>query len=254
MSNPYSLEGKRVIVTGAGSGMGQATAVHAVADGAAVALFDISEKGLAQTLEMLPDGANATTHCCDLTSWEEVETAVGKAIGALGGLDAVCNVAGGDAPAPFWEQTLEYWHSLIDMNLWSTLHMCRATVPTLMEQKSGRIVNVASDAGRVGSKGEVVYSAAKGGVIALTKSLARELAPYTVGVNCVSPGPTRTGAWFHAEKTIPKLLEALVRSIPLRRPAEPHEQAQAIAFFASDASLYITGQVLSVSGGLNMAD
>ncbi len=131
--------------------------------------------------------------------------------------------------------------------------MCRATVPLLIAQESGTIVNVASDAGRVGSKGETVYAAAKGGVIALTKSLAREVAPYSVTVNCVCPGPTLTPLLQAEMESTPKLIDKLVRAIPLRRVADPSEPAGVVAFLASSAASYMTGQTVSVSGGLTMA-
>jgi len=130
--------------------------------------------------------------------------------------------------------------------------MTRATVPILMEQGAGTIVNVASDAGRVGSKGETVYAAAKGGVMALTKSLAREMAPYSVTVNCVCPGPMMTPLLQAEMESTPKLIEKLVRAIPLRRVGQPEDVAALITFLASDAANYMTGQVISVSGGLTM--
>jgi 2-hydroxycyclohexanecarboxyl-CoA dehydrogenase len=129
--------------------------------------------------------------------------------------------------------------------------VCRAVVPLFLEQEHGRIVMTASDAGRVGSKGETVYATAKGGIMALTKSLAREVAPH-VTVNCLCPGPTRTPLYEQEAVDNPKLMERLERAIPLRRIAEPEDQARALAFLASDASAYMTGQVLSVSGGLTM--
>jgi 2-hydroxycyclohexanecarboxyl-CoA dehydrogenase len=170
----------------------------------------------------------------------------------LGGVDALVNVAGWDEPAPFWEQSMEMWHKLIDVNLWTNLHMTRATLPFLMKQEFGSIVNVSSDAGRVGSKGETVYAAAKGGIIALTKSLAREMAPYQIRVNAVCPGPVRTALLEQEMADNPKLIEKLIRAVPLRRVGEPEDVAPLLAFFACDESSYITGQVISVSGGLTM--
>lgn len=251
MTNP-TLSGKRLFITGAASGMGRSLAEIAVQQGASVALFDINATGLAETVARL-DGGKVVPLEVDLTDWSAVDTAVKTAADELGGVDSLCNVAGWDEPGRFWEQSLEFWEKIIAINLWSNLYMTRATVPILMAQESGSIVNVASDAGRVGSKGETVYAAAKGGVIALTKSLAREMAPYSVTVNCVCPGPMMTPLLEAEIELTPKLIEKLVRAIPLRRVAEPNEVAAVAAFLASDAAAYMTGQVVSVSGGLTMS-
>jgi 2-hydroxycyclohexanecarboxyl-CoA dehydrogenase len=233
--------------------MGRALAQLAAGQGASVGLVDINAAGLAETAQLLNGAPDVLTVTTDLTVWDEVEAAVDGVAARFDGLDAVCNVAGWDEPSPFWEQPLEFWQKIIAVNLWSALHVCRAAVPILMAQRSGTIVNVASDAGRVGSKGETVYAAAKGGVIALTKSLARELAPHAVTVNCVCPGPTMTPLLEAEMELTPKLIEKLVRAIPLRRVADPEDPAAVVAFFASEAAGYMTGQTVSVSGGLTMA-
>jgi len=246
-----TLKDKRIIITGAASGLGRALAIMAAADGAHMALMDINAEGLDETLGMLGD-ATAFAIVADITDWNAVESGVKEATAQLGHLDAVCNVAGWDEPGRFWEQSLEFWEKIVAINLWGTLYMCRATVPILLEQGSGTIVNVASDAGRVGSKGETVYAAAKGGVMALTKSLAREMAPFNITVNCVCPGPMMTPLLQAEMESTPKLIEKLIRAIPLRRVAEPSDAASLISFLASDAASYMTGQVISVSGGLTM--
>ena len=246
-----SLRDKRVIITGAASGLGRALSVMAVEQGAHVALMDINASGLDETVGMLGD-ATVVSIVADISDWNSVEVGVKEAVAGLGGLDAVCNVAGWDEPGRFWEQPLDFWEKIIAINLWGTLYMTRATVPILMEQGAGTIVNVASDAGRVGSKGETVYAAAKGGVMALTKSLAREMAPYSVTVNCVCPGPMMTPLLQAEMESTPKLIEKLVRAIPLRRVGQPEDVAALITFLASDAANYMTGQVISVSGGLTM--
>ena len=246
-----SLRDKRVIITGAASGLGRALSVMAVEQGAHVALMDINASGLDETVGMLGD-ATVVSIVADISDWNSVEAGVTEAVSGLGGLDAVCNVAGWDEPGRFWEQPLDFWEKIIAINLWGTLYMTRATVPILMEQGAGTIVNVASDAGRVGSKGETVYAAAKGGVMALTKSLAREMAPYSVTVNCVCPGPMMTPLLQAEMESTPKLIEKLVRAIPLRRVGQPEDVAALITFLASDAANYMTGQVISVSGGLTM--
>lgn len=246
-----TLRGKKVIITGAASGMGRSLAQLAVEQGATVALLDINEAGLKETVDSVAEG-KATAVVTDLTDWESVEAGVARSVEALGGLDAVCNVAGWDVPGRFWEQSLDFWEKVVNINLWGVLYMYRATIPILREQGSGTVVNVASDAGRVGSKGETVYAAAKGGVIALTKSLARELASSGVTTNCVCPGPMMTPLFEAELESDPKLTEKLVRAIPMRRVADPAEPAGVVAFLASDAASYMTGQVVSVSGGLTM--
>jgi 2-hydroxycyclohexanecarboxyl-CoA dehydrogenase len=252
MDESFHLTGRRILITGAASGMGRCFAQLAAADGAHVGLLDLNGAGLEETLTSLEGDGRRIAVTVDLADWPATEAAIANVRDALGGFDAVCNVAGWDGPGRFWEQPYEMWQKLIAINLWSALHVCRATVPDLIAQESGTIVNVSSDAGRVGSKGETVYAAAKGGIIALTKSLARELAPYKVTVNCVCPGPTMTPLLEQEMIDNPKLIEKLIRAIPMRRAAEPVDQARAIAFFASEASSYITAQVLSVSGGLTM--
>jgi 2-hydroxycyclohexanecarboxyl-CoA dehydrogenase len=252
MDPSFSLAGRRILITGAASGMGRAFAQLAAADDAHVGLLDLNAGGLDETVASLTGNGTHQAAAADLSDWSATENAVAELRGRLGGFDAVCNIAGWDAPGRVWEQPYELWQKLIGVNLWSTLHVCRATMPDLVAQESGTIVNVASDAGRVGSKGETIYAAAKGGVMAFTKSAARELAPHKVTVNCICPGPTMTPLLEQEMLDNPKLIEKLVRAIPLRRAADPIDQARVIAFFASDAAGYCTGQILSVSGGLTM--
>lgn len=252
MAQEITLSGKKLLITGAASGMGRSFARLANAQGAHIALFDRNAEGLAEVKTQLANSGQVFTYPGDLVSWEHVESSVNDAVKNLGGVDALVNVAGWDEPAPFWEQSLEMWHKLIDVNLWTNLHMTRAALPFLMKQEFGSIVNVSSDAGRVGSKGETVYAAAKGGIIALTKSLAREMAPYKVRVNVVCPGPVRTALLEQEMADNPKLIEKLIKAVPLRRVGEPEDIAPMLAFFACDESSYITGQVISISGGLTM--
>jgi 2-hydroxycyclohexanecarboxyl-CoA dehydrogenase len=253
MDDSFSLTGRRILITGAASGMARSFAGLAAADGAHVGLLDRNAEGLEETLAGLTGDGRRIAVGVDLGDWPATEAAIAQVREVLGGFDAICNVAGWDAPGRFWEQPYEMWERLINVNLWSTLNVCRATVPDLVAQESGTIVNVASDAGRVGSKGETVYAAAKGGVMAFTKSAARELAPFKVTVNCICPGPTWTPLLEQEQADNPKLIEKLVRAIPLRRAADPIDQARVIAFFASEAAGYVTGQILSVSGGLTMS-
>jgi 2-hydroxycyclohexanecarboxyl-CoA dehydrogenase len=164
-------------------------------------------------------------------------------------VDAIVNAAGWDRIEPFVNNTPEFMNKVMQINLMGPITLTQALLPTMIQAGSGKIVNVASDAGRVGSMGETVYAAAKGGMIAFTKSLAREMARYQIHVNCVCPGPTDTPL-FHAQPD--KLKEALIKAIPFKRLAMPEETANAILFFASEDSNYVTAQIMSVSGGLTM--
>ncbi len=158
-------------------------------------------------------------------------------------------MAGWSRTEPFVNNTQDFWDKMVSLNFYGPIKMCKAFVPGMFEQGFGRIVNVASDAGRVGSLGETVYSGAKGGVIGFTKGLAREGARYNVTVNCVCPGPTDTPLMAPVPE---KITQAFIRATPMRRLAQPYELANAILFFASDRASFCTGQVLSVSGGLTM--
>jgi 2-hydroxycyclohexanecarboxyl-CoA dehydrogenase len=162
------------------------------------------------------------------------------------------NCAGWDRTAPFLSSTPEFADKVVAINYLGQVHICQAFLPAMVEAgRGGRIVNIASDAGRVGSSGETIYAGAKGGVIAMSKSLAREMARHAITVNVVCPGPTDTPLFRSGVDE--NLKQALIRAIPLRRLAQPAEIAAAVLFFASDEAAYITGQVLSVSGGLTMA-
>jgi 2-hydroxycyclohexanecarboxyl-CoA dehydrogenase len=166
-----------------------------------------------------------------------------------GPADILVNAAGWGRTAPFWEGTPDFWNKIIALNFVGPMTLTKALLPAMMERNQGKIINVASDAGRVGSLGETVYSGAKGGLIAFTKALAREVARYKVNVNCVCPGPTDTPLMAAVPD---KVKDALTKAIPLRRLGQPQEVAEAIVFFSGPGSDYVTGQVLSVSGGLTM--
>jgi len=174
---------------------------------------------------------------------------VKQAQDALGQIDILVNNAGWDVIEPFWKNTPEFWDKVIDTNYKSVIYCSRAVLDGMMENNRGKIINVASDAGRVGSSGETVYAGAKGGVIAFTKSLAREVARFNINVNCICPGPTDTPLYQGQSE---KIKMALEKAIPLKRVATPDDIAGAAVFFASSLSDYITGQILSVSGGLTM--
>lgn len=242
------FDGKSVLVTGAGSGIGAATARAFASSGAHVHVTDMNAAaGEAVAQEIRTAGGSASFHALDVTSRENAQ-ALG---GTIDKLDILVNAAGWDIIQPFMENTPDYWDKIIAINYLGPVAVTRAFLPALMASGAGRIVNIASDAGRVGSSGETVYAGAKGGIIAFTKSLAREMTRKGVRVNCVCPGPTDTPL-FAAQGE--KIREALINAIPMKRLAQPGEIADAVLFFASDRSSFCTGQVLSVSGGLTMVD
>lgn len=246
------MEGQSVIVTGGASGIGKATAFLLARQGARVYVGDIDEEGgrkaasdgAAQrlTIEYLP---------LDLTDPSSIDVFTAAIHQRVECVDGLVNGAGWDQIQPFLENPPEMWDRVIAINLMGAIRLTRGVLPPMVAARAGKIVNISSDAGRVGSMGETVYAAAKGGLIAFTKSLARELARYQINVNCVCPGPTDTPLF---QRQPERMKEALTRAIPFRRIAQPIEIAQAVLFFASSRSDYITGQVLSVSGGLTMAD
>ena len=245
------FDGKTAVVTGAASGIGRATAEAFAQAGAHVLLADINDElGEAVAAALGAQGCGADYFHVDITDAQSIEAFRQAAIAKRGKVDIVANVAGWGKTEPFVENKPEFWRKLIDLNFLGTVMVTRAFVDGMMERRSGRIVTVASDAGRVGSLGETVYSGTKGGVIAFTKALAREMARYDVTVNCVCPGPTDTPLMAAVPD---KIREAFARVTPMRRLAKPSEIADAILFFAGPQAQFVTGQVLSVSGGLTMA-
>ena len=245
------LEAKRAVVTGAASGIGRATA-HALARaGARVFVADLDEAGGDQTCQAVREaGGEADFVSLDVTDDESIAALADAVLGRGAAPDVVVNAAGWDRVEPFLDNSVEFMERIVRLNLLGTVKVAKAFLPAMVDAGTGAVVNVASDAGRVGSSGETVYAGAKGGIIAFTKSLAREMAPHGIRVNCVCPGPTDTPLF----RSLPeKLQAALTRAIPFRRLARPEEIADAILFFASPRSDFITGQVLSVSGGLTMA-
>lgn len=246
-----NFNGKTAVVTGAASGIGRATAEAFAHAGARVLLADINdESGEAIAAALNAQGCGAEYFHVDITDAQSLEAFRQAALANGGSVDIVANVAGWGKTEPFVENKPEFWRKLIDLNFLGTVMVTRAFVDGMMAQRSGRIVCVASDAGRVGSLGETVYSGTKGGVIAFVKALAREMARYDVTVNCVCPGPTDTPLMAAVPD---KIKEAFARVTPMRRLARPSEVADAILFFAGPQSQFVTGQVLSVSGGLTMA-
>jgi 2-hydroxycyclohexanecarboxyl-CoA dehydrogenase len=249
--------GRTVVVTGGGGGIGGASCRRFGAEGARVAVLDVNlETAQATAAAVNAAGGTAAAFRCDITDRASVDAAVAGVRSELGPIDVLVNNAGWDIFRPFTKTAPADWERLIAINLVGALHMHHAVLPGMVERRSGRIVNVSSDAARVGSSGEAVYAACKGGLVAFSKTLAREHARHGITVNVVCPGPTQTALFedYKAGAGNPeKLIEAFTRSIPLGRIGQPDDLPGAILFFASDDAGYVTGQVLSVSGGLTMA-
>jgi len=245
-----------VIVTGGGGGIGGATCRRFAAEGAKVAVFDLNLQA-AETVAaaIRAQGGKAQAYACDIADRATVDAAVAATEAALGPIDVLVNNAGWDVFLPFTKTVPAQWEKLIAINLVGALNMHHAVLPGMVARRAGRIVNVSSDAARVGSSGEAVYAACKGGLVAFSKTIAREHARHGITVNVVCPGPTDTALFdgFKQGAANPeKLVEAFTRSIPLGRIGQPDDLPGAIAFFASSDAGFVTGQVLSVSGGLTM--
>jgi 2-hydroxycyclohexanecarboxyl-CoA dehydrogenase len=247
------LAGKVAIVTGGAQGIGRAIAMRLVEEGARVAIADIQEVVAAETARQLTTAAGeAIAVQLDVTSLESATAAVQEVERAFGRIDILINNAGWDKLEPFIESTPETWDKVIAINFRGVLHCCKAVIPKMQMRGGGKIVSISSDAGRVGSMGEAVYSGCKGAIIAFSKTLARELARNKINVNVVCPGPTETALLHGVMDNQPKVLEAMKRGIPMRRLGQPEDLGGAVAFLASSDADYVTGQVLSVSGGLTM--
>lgn len=242
------------MVTGAARGIGAAIAAGLAGAGATVAVCDLDEAGAVAVADEVAgrSGVKSAGVRLDVADGASVRAAVARVREVLGEVDVLVNNAGIDVIEPFVDSREATWDRLLAVNLKGPIQCAHAVVPGMLERGHGRIVNIASDAGRVGSSGEVVYSAAKGGVIAFTKALARETAAKGVSVNCVCPGPTETALLGQVAEASPKLYAALSRAVPMRRTAVPADIAPAVVFLAGAGAGYITGQTLSVSGGLTM--
>lgn len=248
-----TLKDRVAIVTGGAGGIGRATCLALAAQGASITVADLDEaRAQAVAAEIEAAGGRALPVKVDVASGPSTRAMVGAAIGRFGRVDVLVNNAGWDKIERFVDSTEETWDKVLAINLKGQILCARAVLDDMIARGSGRIVNVASDAGRVGSSGECVYGAAKGGVIAFTKGLAREIARYKINVNCICPGPTDTPLFAQVAEGNPKLAEALQKAIPWRRLGRPEDIAGAVVFFVSDAAEYITGQTLSISGGLTM--
>ena len=228
------LKGKTAIVTGGAAGIGAAIVQRFQEEGTRVIVFDI----------------NAADKV-DITDYAQVK----KAVDAAGPVDILVNNAGWDMFKPFLKTDPAFWQKIISINLLGAMNVLHCVLPGMVERGGGKVVNIASDAGRVGSSGEAPYSACKGGIIAMTKTLARELAAKNVRLNVVCPGLTETGMleqFMQGAGNPEKLREAYRRAVPVGRLGKPGDIPGAVLFFASDDAEFITGQVLSVSGGLTM--
>ena len=247
-------QARTALVTGAARGIGAAIAARLAADGFAVAVCDLDGDAAKSVAAGLGEryGVAALGVAVDIADSDAVATAVARVNGELGGVDVLVNNAAIDVIERFVDSAESTWDRIIAVNLRGTITMTRAVLDRMIERGRGRVVHIASDAGRVGSSGEVVYSATKGGVIAFGKALAREVARHGITVNCVCPGPTDTALLGQVAAYSEKMYEATVKAIPLRRVAEPDEIAGVVAFLVSDDAAYMTGQTISVSGGLTM--
>jgi len=242
-----NFSGKTIVVTGSASGIGLATAEAFANAGGRVILADLNADKAREEAKRIGKGAIAIP--LDVSKDDNIAAFALDALKQVGEVHVLANVAGWGKIQPFIENDVAFWDSVVDINFLGPVKLIRSLLPGMMERRSGTIVNVSSDAGRVGSLGETVYSGAKSGIIGFSKSLAREMARYSINVNCVCPGPTDTPLFARVPE---KHREAFIRAIPMRRLAKPAEIAHAVMFFASDEAGYITGQVLSVSGGLTM--
>ena len=248
---------RTVVVTGGGGGIGTALCRGFAMEGARVAVLD-RVKSAAETVTqaLSADGCRALAVAADITDRSSIDAALQQVTAELGPADILVNNAGWDLFVPFLETDADDWARLIDINLVGALNMHHAVLPGMVQRGHGRVVNVASDAARVGSSGESVYAACKAGLVAFSKTLAREHSRHGITFNVVCPGPTDTALLASVTNAAPnpeKLREAFRRSIPMGRIAQPEDLVGAVLFFGSDDAAFVTGQVLSVSGGLTMA-
>lgn len=250
------LKDKVVIVTGGAGGIGAALCQRFAEEGAKVAVFDLNAQAAERVAgELKEKGVSAASYAVDISQYQDVAAAVARAEAELGPIDVLVNNAGWDHAARFLDTDPALWQKLVAINLMGPLNLQHTVVRGMAARGQGRVINIASDAGRVGSSGESVYSACKGGIIAFSKTLAREMARKQINVNVVCPGPTDTALFrdFAGEgESGDKLRGALAKAIPFGRLGQPGDVVGAVCFLASDDAAFITGQVISVSGGLTM--
>lgn len=251
------LSGKTVIITGGGGGIGRAVCLRFAEEGSLVAVLDRDATAAQTTVELITQaGGTARAYATDITDYDAIVATVEAIESQLGVPTVLVNNAGFDQFMPFLKTEPQTWQPLIAINLTGALNMHHVVLPKMLAAGGGKVVNVASDAARVGSSGEAVYAACKAGLVGLSKTLARELATKGVNVNVVCPGPTHTALLKNVVDTSnnpEKLLEAFRNAVPMRRLGQPEDFPGIITLLASDDANYITGQVISVSGGLTMA-
>lgn len=251
------LQGKTAIVTGGGQGIGRAIALGLAAEGCRVAVGDVNGESAQHVAREIEErGVDALAVTVDLTQRAQVIRAVEQVLDRFGGIDVLVNNAGWDRMELFLDSEEETWERIIAINFKAVLYTCKAVLPHMVARGSGRVINIASDAGRAGSTGEAVYSGTKGGVIAFSKTLAREMARHGITVNVVCPGLIETPLLQSIRDASPrnaKVIDAVTRAIPLGHVGRPEDVAGAVVYLASPAADYVTGQTLSVSGGLTMA-
>lgn len=248
------LAGKKAIVTGGGGGLGGAICARLAEEGVKVGVFDVNLESAQKVAAEI--GSNAKAYKADISDQAAVIAAVAACEADQGPTDILVNNAGWDMVGNFLETDKALWEKIVGINLWGPLHMTHAVASGMAERGSGKIINISSDAARVGSSGEGVYSACKGGMVAFSKTLARELARKKINVNVVCPGPSDTAILndFIGEGEMgKKIYEGLKRAIPFKRLGQPEDFGGIVAFLASEEADYVTGQVISVSGGLTMA-
>jgi 2-hydroxycyclohexanecarboxyl-CoA dehydrogenase len=251
------LRGKAAIISAGGAGIGRSCAIKLASLGANVGVFDLVLEKAQETVKEIGNlkiDAQTVAYRADATKHSEVMETVRKFKEKFGRIDILVNGVGFTKSVRFLDTNEAYWDQYIAINYKSFLNFCYAVLPTMQAQNSGRIICIASDSGRVGNVGEIVYSGMKAAVVASSKVLAREFARYNINVNCVSPGPIRTAFLDDLMSTEKgrKTMEAVINAIPFRRAGEPEEVADAVVFFATDASKYVTGQNISIDGGLLM--
>jgi 2-hydroxycyclohexanecarboxyl-CoA dehydrogenase len=244
------------LITGSAQGMGRAQAIRLAQQGRTIVIADINGDMAASTAKEIGDlGVKAVSVQMDVSNSDSVTEGIKSAVDQVGPIDILVNCAGWDMHLRFVETEQSFWYKVIEINYLSVLRTCQAVLPGMIEREWGRIVNIGSDAGRVGSSQEAVYSGAKGAVIGFSKALAREVARKGITVNVVCPGPTLTPRlqnMLNESEDGPKLIAAMQKVVPMKRLGDPLEVAVGVALFCSDDAVYMTGQTLSVSGGLTM--
>jgi 2-hydroxycyclohexanecarboxyl-CoA dehydrogenase len=256
-TNGWHANGRVALVTGGARGIGNAIVKALADDGFSVAVADLRKEEAEATAAAIRDaGGQAIAIELDVASSESVTAGLATAVEAFGHVDVLVNNAGWDDLKPFAQTDEAFWDRVLEINFKGPLRLTQGVLPGMVEREWGRIINIGSDAGRVGSSLESVYSGAKGGVIAFTKTIAREVARKGITANAVCPGPTDTPFLREVvdkQGDADKVIGAMVSGVPMKRLARPEEIAAAVRFFAREDAGYVTGQTLSVSGGLTMA-